>query len=65
MQQMFPVEVGRNRTASGWEWFLTVGGERVQTNSHGTGLFTDPDVKAVDVFPRLVTAMVTRTKDRA
>jgi hypothetical protein len=65
METRFDVQVRRTRTASGWEWFLTVGGYRVQTNSAGTGVFTDPDGRVEDVFPRLVTAMVRREMDRA
>jgi hypothetical protein len=37
--ERFAVEVGRTRTASGWEWFLLVNGERVQ-NAARVGLFT-------------------------
>lgn len=40
LMERFPVEVARNRTTSGFEWFLVVDGERVQTSPHRVGVFT-------------------------
>jgi hypothetical protein len=58
-----PVEVQRNATASGSEWFLTVGGERVELNRHGVGIFTDPHVTAAEVLPRLLVAAARKGTD--
>lgn len=64
--EAFPVAVERTGTANGgWEWFLVVGGERVQTNESRTGIFTDPDDRAsqtpAQMLPRLLMRVDTRT----
>jgi hypothetical protein len=52
--EAFGLEIGRTRTASGWEWFLLLGGERVQTNDAQVGLFTDADAQPADVLATLL-----------
>lgn len=39
-ETVFPLAVQRTRTASGWEWYLTVGGRRAYARGLSVGLFT-------------------------
>jgi hypothetical protein len=54
----YPIAVYRTPTANGgWEWHLTVDGERVPLGRHeGVGLFTDRDdrVTPAQMLPRLL-----------
>lgn len=57
----FAVEVGRNRTASGYEWFLLADGERVQTNASRTGIFTSTGLdtpRPEEMLPRLLARLI-------
>lgn len=55
----FKVEVQRENTATGFEWFLTVDGKRVQTNEHRVGIFTDQTWQPHQMLPRLLALAAT------
>ena len=60
--ETFNVEVGRTRTASGYEWFLLVNGERVRTNSAGIGYLRShgarDDLSPAEILPRLLVGLL-------
>lgn len=52
----WPVELHRRRTASGWEWFMQIGGKPVYPNCVGVGVFTDGSVNPDEAFRRVIRA---------
>lgn len=52
------VAVERSRTASGWEWHLVIGGERV-VGPEGVGIFTDLHDKNA-TFPNMLRRLLVR-----
>lgn len=59
----FPVAVEQSRTTSGFEYHLTVDGERVPLNHHGTGVFTE-DPSPAAALPVLLERVLRHRAER-
>lgn len=64
--ETFNVEVGRTRTATGWEWFLLVDGKRVPMTQSGVGVFTslETNPEPAEMLPRLLARALARRDSR-